>query len=94
MAVGHAKYRTPSPLSPEPVVRALTPRLRADAQVSVAVGSVVYWYARHLTLPPGVQAHLSSTLASMGSGVPDGVAASGRHPVAPCWPSSATAPYR
>jgi pyruvate dehydrogenase (quinone) len=63
------------PLSPELVVRALTPRLPADAQVSVDVGSVVYWYARHLTLPPGVPAHLSSTLASMGSGLPYGLAA-------------------
>ncbi|MEV7431834.1 thiamine pyrophosphate-requiring protein [Nocardioides sp. NPDC092400] len=63
------------PLSPERVVRALTPRLPADAQVSVDVGSVVYWYARHLTLPPGVPAHLSSTLASMGSGLPYGIAA-------------------
>jgi len=63
------------PLNPERVVRALTPRLPADAQVSVDVGSVVYWYARHLTLPPGVPAHLSSTLASMGSGLPYGLAA-------------------
>jgi pyruvate dehydrogenase (quinone) len=63
------------PLNPEHVVRALTPRLPADAQVSVDVGSVVYWYARHLTLPPTVQAHLSSTLASMGSGLPYGLAA-------------------
>ncbi|MBC9226515.1 thiamine pyrophosphate-requiring protein [Aeromicrobium sp. 636] len=63
------------PLSPELVVRALTPRLPSDAQVSVDVGSVVYWYARHLTLPPGVPAHLSSTLASMGSGLPYGLAA-------------------
>jgi pyruvate dehydrogenase (quinone) len=64
-----------TPLNPERVVRALTPRLPADAQVSVDVGSVVYWYARHLTLPPGVPAHLSSTLASMGSGLPYGLAA-------------------
>ncbi|WP_019145434.1 thiamine pyrophosphate-requiring protein [Aeromicrobium massiliense] len=63
------------PLSPERVVRALSSRLPADAQVSVDVGSVTYWYARHLTLPPGVQAHLSSTLASMGSGLPYGLAA-------------------
>ena len=71
------------PLSPERVVAALTPRLPADAQVSVDVGSVVYWYARHLTLPPGVQAHLSSTLASMGSGLPYGLAAKLEHPDRP-----------
>ncbi|UMG94961.1 thiamine pyrophosphate-dependent enzyme [Nocardioides sp. TF02-7] len=63
------------PLSPELVVRALNPRLPADAMVSVDVGSVTYWYARHLRLPAGVPAHLSSTLASMGSAVPYGLAA-------------------
>jgi pyruvate dehydrogenase (quinone) len=63
------------PLSPERVVRALSSRLPADAQVSVDVGSVVYWYARHLRLPTGVQAHLSSTLATMGSALPYGLAA-------------------
>jgi len=63
------------PLSPERVVRALSGRLPGDAQVSVDVGSVTYWYARHLRLPPGVQAHLSSTLATMGSGLPYALAA-------------------
>jgi pyruvate dehydrogenase (quinone) len=63
------------PLNPELVVRALSSRLPADARVSVDVGSVVYWYARHVTLPPGVPAHLSSTLASMGSALPYGIAA-------------------
>ncbi|MEU9923030.1 thiamine pyrophosphate-requiring protein [Streptomyces griseoluteus] len=63
------------PLNPELVVQELTPRLPADAQVSVDVGTVTYWYARHLVLPPGVQAHLSSTLASMGSAMPYGIAA-------------------
>jgi pyruvate dehydrogenase (quinone) len=63
------------PLNPEGVVRALSPRLPHDSQVAVDVGSVTYWYARHLTLPAGVPAHLSSTLASMGSGLPYGVAA-------------------
>ncbi|NAZ86858.1 thiamine pyrophosphate-requiring protein [Kineococcus indalonis] len=63
------------PLNPELVVRELSRRLPADAQVSVDVGSITYWYARHLTLPPGVQAHLSSTLASMGSALPYGIAA-------------------
>ncbi|WP_248580922.1 thiamine pyrophosphate-binding protein [Nocardioides sp. InS609-2] len=63
------------PLSPELVVRALSDRLPNDALVSVDVGSVTYWYARHLRLPPGVPAHLSSTLATMGSAVPYGLAA-------------------
>jgi pyruvate dehydrogenase (quinone) len=63
------------PLNPQHVVRALNGRLPADARVAVDVGSVVYWYARHLRLPPGVPAHLSSTLASMGSALPYGLAA-------------------
>ncbi|MGK5682116.1 thiamine pyrophosphate-requiring protein [Actinoplanes sp. URMC 104] len=63
------------PLNPQHVVRSLTGRLPADAQLAVDVGSTVYWYARHLRLPRGVPAHLSSTLASMGCGIPYGVAA-------------------
>jgi pyruvate dehydrogenase (quinone) len=63
------------PVNPEHVVRSLSPRLPADVMVSVDVGSITYWYARHLRLPPGVPAHLSSTLASMGSGLPYGIAA-------------------
>jgi pyruvate dehydrogenase (quinone) len=63
------------PLNPQRVVRALSGRLPADAQVALDVGSVVYWYARHLRLPAGVPAHLSSTLASMGCGLPYGIAA-------------------
>ncbi|WP_328470579.1 thiamine pyrophosphate-requiring protein [Actinoplanes sp. NBC_00393] len=63
------------PVNPQLVVRSLTDRLPEDAQVAVDVGSVVYWYARHLRLPRGVPAHLSSTLASMGCGIPYGLAA-------------------
>jgi pyruvate dehydrogenase (quinone) len=63
------------PLNPQYVLYALSDRLPADAQVAVDVGSVTYWYARHLRLPPGVPAHLSSTLASMGSALPYGIAA-------------------
>src|SRR4051794_6639236 len=71
------------PLSPELVVRELSRHLPDDVQVSVDVGSSTYWYARHLTLPPGTQAHLSSTLASMGSGLPYGIAAKLEHPERP-----------
>ncbi|MDR7278562.1 thiamine pyrophosphate-requiring protein [Catenuloplanes atrovinosus] len=71
------------PINPQRVVRALNGRLPANAQVSVDVGSVVYWYARHLRLPPGVPAHLSSTLASMGSALPYGLAAKLAHPDRP-----------
>jgi pyruvate dehydrogenase (quinone) len=74
--LGEERSRLPAdPLNPELVVRSLSSRLPADAQVSIDVGSSVYWYARHLRLPPGVPAHLSSTLASMGSALPYGIAA-------------------
>ncbi|SNY70460.1 thiamine pyrophosphate-requiring protein [Paractinoplanes atraurantiacus] len=63
------------PLNPQHVVRSLSGHLPAGAQVAVDVGSVVYWYARHLRLPAGVPAHLSSTLASMGCGIPYGLGA-------------------
>lgn len=62
-------------VNPQAVVAGLSDRLPADAQVAVDVGSVVYWYARHLRLPSGVDAHLSSTLACMGSAMPYGLAA-------------------
>jgi pyruvate dehydrogenase (quinone) len=62
-------------VNPELVVQELGRQLPADAQVAVDVGSSVYWYARQLRLPKGVPAHLSSTLASMGCGVPYGLAA-------------------
>ncbi|MFH5821540.1 thiamine pyrophosphate-requiring protein [Georgenia sp. AZ-5] len=70
------RVREPAdPLNPQLVVAGLSPHLPADAQVAVDVGSVTYWYARFLRLPPGVPAHLSSTLASMGSAMPYGIAA-------------------
>ena len=64
-----------SPVNPERVVRELNGRLPANAQVSIDVGSCVYWYARQLILPLGVPAHLSGTLASMGCSIPYGIAA-------------------
>lgn len=70
-------------LNPQTVVHELSAHLPADAQVAVDVGSVTYWYARFLTLPPGVPAHLSSTLASMGSALPYGIAAKLLHPDRP-----------
>jgi pyruvate dehydrogenase (quinone) len=63
------------PLNPEQVVAELVDALPTDAAVALDVGSVVYWYARQLVLPPGVPAHVSGTLASMGCGIPYGVAA-------------------
>lgn len=62
-------------LNPQLVLSELSAQLPTDAQVAVDVGSVTYWYARFLRLPSGVPAHLSSTLASMGSALPYGIAA-------------------
>lgn len=72
-----------SPVNPERVVRELNGRLPANAQVSIDVGSCVYWYARQLILPAGVPAHLSGTLASMGCSIPYGIAAKLAHPDRP-----------
>ncbi|MFC5858138.1 thiamine pyrophosphate-dependent enzyme [Agromyces flavus] len=63
------------PVNPEFAVRALNDHLPDDALVALDVGSVVYWYARQLRLPQNADAHLCSTLASMGCGIPYGIAA-------------------
>lgn len=63
------------PVNPEAAMRGLDRHLPGDAMIALDVGSVVYWYARQLVLPPGVPAHVSGTLASMGCGVPYGIAA-------------------
>jgi pyruvate dehydrogenase (quinone) len=82
--IAATRAATPArPLNPELVVRELGAHLPDDAQVSVDVGSVVYWYARQLSLPATVPAHLSSTLASMGSALPYGLAAKLAHPDRP-----------
>ncbi|WP_458115779.1 thiamine pyrophosphate-requiring protein [Arthrobacter sp. D2-10] len=68
-------FTAADPVNPERAVRELNGRLPDNAQVAIDVGSCVYWYARQLHLPAGVPAHLSSTLASMGCGIPYGLAA-------------------
>ncbi|BBY28065.1 thiamine pyrophosphate-requiring protein [Mycolicibacterium sediminis] len=61
--------------NPEFVVRELSQHLPGNARVAIDVGSSVYWYARHLRLPPEVPAHVSAYLASMGCALPYGIAA-------------------
>ncbi|MFF5173475.1 thiamine pyrophosphate-binding protein [Micromonospora sp. NPDC000089] len=63
------------PVNPQQVLQELSPRLFHTGAVAVDVGSVLYWYARHLELPPGVNAQLCGTLGSMGCGLPYAVAA-------------------
>jgi len=70
-------------LNPQHVMNELSAQLPPDVQVAVDVGSVTYWYARFLRLPSGAPAHLSSTLASMGSALPYGIAAKLLHPERP-----------
>jgi pyruvate dehydrogenase (quinone) len=70
-------------LNPQFVVHELSAQIPHEAMVSVDVGSITYWYARFLQLPPGVPAHLSSTLASMGSAMPFAIAAKLAHPDRP-----------
>ncbi|KAD4060003.1 thiamine pyrophosphate-requiring protein [Arthrobacter yangruifuii] len=82
--LARVRAMTPAnPVNPERVVYELNRRLPHNAQVAVDVGSSVYWYARHLQLPEGVPAHLSSTLASMGCAVPYGLAAKLAYPDRP-----------
>ncbi len=63
------------PLNPELMVREFGARLAPEVRLASDVGSCVYHYARQIRLPGSLQAHLSSTLASMGCGVPYGIAA-------------------
>lgn len=63
------------PLNPELAVREFGAKLTPGTRLASDVGSCVYHYARQIRLPGSMQAHLSSTLASMGCGVPYGIAA-------------------
>jgi pyruvate dehydrogenase (quinone) len=63
------------PVNPQLVLHELSARLPRAGSVAVDVGSVIYWYARHLQLPPGVRAQLCGALGSMGCALPYAVAA-------------------
>ncbi|MET8255706.1 thiamine pyrophosphate-dependent enzyme, partial [Micromonospora sp. NPDC005197] len=63
------------PINPQLVLQELSTRAPRTGSVAVDVGSVLYWYARHLVLPPGVNAQLCGTLGSMGCALPYAVAA-------------------
>jgi pyruvate dehydrogenase (quinone) len=71
------------PINPEYVAHALDPLLPADAIVSSDSGSAANWYARHLTMKPGMRSSLSGTLATMGCGVPYAIGAKFAHPDRP-----------
>ncbi|MFD6415228.1 thiamine pyrophosphate-requiring protein [Streptomyces sp. NPDC060194] len=71
------------PVNPEYVAAALDPLLPANAMITADSGSVTNWYARHLTLRPGMNASLSGTLATMGCAVPYAIGAKFAHPDRP-----------
>lgn len=71
------------PINPEYVARALDPLLPGNAIVTSDSGSVANWYARHLTMRPGMRGSLSGTLATMGCGVPYAIGAKFAHPDRP-----------
>lgn len=63
------------PVNPQLVLRELSARMPERGALAVDVGSIIYWYARQLQLPPGVRAQLCGTLGSMGCALPYAVAA-------------------
>ncbi|MEU6321399.1 thiamine pyrophosphate-requiring protein [Streptomyces sp. NPDC047009] len=71
------------PINPEYVAWALDPLVPGDAIVTSDSGSVANWYARHLTMRPGMRGSLSGTLATMGCGVPYAIGAKFAHPDRP-----------
>ncbi|MGN9810398.1 thiamine pyrophosphate-binding protein [Micromonospora sp. BQ11] len=71
------------PINPQLVLQELSVRMPRTGAVAVDVGSVLYWYARHLELPPGVNAQLCGTLGSMGCALPYAVAAKLADPAQP-----------
>src|ERR1044072_3484628 len=71
------------PINPEYVAHALDPLLPDNAIVTSDSGSTANWYARHLTMRPGMRASLSGTLATMGPGVPYPIRAKFAHPDQP-----------
>ncbi|MFI0515069.1 thiamine pyrophosphate-requiring protein [Streptomyces sp. WSLK1-5] len=71
------------PINPEYVAHALDPLLPDNAIVTSDSGSTANWYARHLTMRPGMRSSLSGTLATMGPGVPYAIGAKFAHPDRP-----------
>ncbi|MFJ9833732.1 thiamine pyrophosphate-requiring protein [Streptomyces sp. NPDC101169] len=74
---------TADPINPEYVARALDPLLPDDVILTSDSGSVANWYARHITMRPGMRGSLSGTLATMGPGVPYAIGAKFAHPDRP-----------
>ncbi|MET9800616.1 thiamine pyrophosphate-requiring protein [Streptomyces sp. NPDC006368] len=70
-------------VNPEHVARALSPLLPDRTLLTSDSGSVVNWYARHITMRGDMRGSLSGTLATMGCGVPYAIGAKFAHPDRP-----------
>jgi len=81
--MGRRAQLSADPINPEYVAAALDPLLPGNAIVSSDSGSAANWYARHLTMRPGMRSSLSGTLATMGCGVPYAIGAKFAHPDRP-----------
>ncbi|MGA9521328.1 MAG: thiamine pyrophosphate-requiring protein [Myxococcaceae bacterium] len=64
-----------NPINPQRVFWELSPLLPDRAILAADSGSAANWYARDVKIRPGMMASLSGNLATMGCGVPYGIAA-------------------
>jgi pyruvate dehydrogenase (quinone) len=71
------------PLNPQRVFWELSPRLPDRCVVTADSGSAANWWARDLVMRRGMLASLSGNLATMGPGMPYGLAAKFVHPDRP-----------
>ena len=74
---------TADPLNPQRVFWELSPRLPERCILASDSGSGTNWYARDLKIRRGMMASLSGGLATMGSGMPYGIAAKFAYPDRP-----------
>lgn len=72
-----------TPLNPQRVFWELSPRLPDDVIIACDTGSGTNWYARDLKIRRGMKASLCGGLATMGPGMPYGIAAKFAHPDRP-----------
>ena len=68
------------PINPQRVFWELSSRLPHNAILAADSGSSANWFARDIKMRRGMMASLSGTLATMGPGVPYGIAAKFCHP--------------
>ncbi|HKU44575.1 MAG TPA: thiamine pyrophosphate-dependent enzyme, partial [Polyangiales bacterium] len=72
-----------NPLHPARVLSALSKQLPDQTILAADCGTATYWYGQLVELRRGMQASLSGTLATMGSGIPYALAAKLNYPDRP-----------